>query len=99
MDEWKLFTLYVDLDSSIGNILSPADQSSVLQGKPRLDVLWSRVHQLQGPSVLVCLLHQLEQAKGNYMEQLELLLLLVELLILVEIIWNSWSCCCCWLSC
>ena len=46
MNEWKLFTL----DSSIGNILSPADQSSVLQGKPRLDVLWSRVHQLQGPS-------------------------------------------------
>ena len=30
MDEWKLFTLYIDLDSSIGNILSPADQSSVL---------------------------------------------------------------------
>ena len=50
MDEWKLFTLYIDLDSSIGNILSPADQSSVLQGKPRLDVFWSRVYQLQGPS-------------------------------------------------
>ena len=46
MDEWKLLTL----DSSIGNILSPTDQSLVLQGKSRLDVLWSREHQLQGPS-------------------------------------------------
>ena len=43
------YSLYIDLDSSIGNIPSPADQSSVFHGKPRLDVLWSRVHQLQGP--------------------------------------------------
>ena len=68
MDEWKLFTL----DSSVGNILSPADQSSVLQDKPRLDVLWSRVHQLQGPSrdlkyPLICKLTRacLALAHGN----------------------------------